>query len=422
MSALSSPSFAGSRWVLPFLGGVTFLTAIGNLGLVSVMPAIGRMLHIPDFLVAGIFSVSALTWAISSPFWVSRIERAGAAFYIRAGLVGFLLSMGGCALSVELGLTGLLPPLATFGCFAVLRSVYGLLGSAAATATQAFVAARTEGEQRTQAITGLAGALSLGTIVGPAIAPAMMVDPLGPLGPMLGFALFGLLALGGSYIFLPAISPGAAAVPGGPLGDALGDSGAPSLTEVWRRRAIGRNLNFGLLLCSAQAINLYTIGFVIIDRTPPAALTAQQMIGLAMTSGAIAALLAQWGLVRLLSLSPAAMMRVGAGLACVGNIAAMLDGGIWAAVSGFVLASFGYGLARPGFSAAASLAGTAREQVGIASAITLIAGASITLPPIAASMAYQLWLPAPFAIAVAICGGLLLASLRPAPIRLEHCS
>jgi MFS family permease len=407
MSALSSPSFAGSRWVLPFLGAVTFLTAIGNLGLVSVMPAIGRMLHIPDFLVAGIFSVSALTWAISSPFWVSRIERAGSAFYIRAGLVGFLLSMGGCALSVELGLIGLLPPLATFGCFAVLRSVYGLLGSAAATATQTFVATHTDGAQRTQAITGLAGALSLGTIIGPAIAPAMMIDRLGPLGPMLGFALFGLLALGGSYMFLPATAPGKIAAPSNPE--------APSLAEVWRRGAIGRHLNFGLLLCSAQAINLYTIGFVIIDRTPPGALTAQRMIGIAMTTGAIAALLAQWGLVRLLSLSPAAMMRAGAALACAGNAAAMFDGGVWGAVSGFVLASFGYGLARPGFSAAASLAGSAREQVGIASAITLIAGASITLPPIAASMAYQLWRPAPFAMAVAIGGGLLLAGLRPAP-------
>lgn len=85
-----------------------------------------------------------------------------------------------------------------------------------------------------------------------------------------------------------------------------------------------------------------------------------------------------------------------------------------AAVLGFVLASFGYGLARPGFSAAASLAGAAREQVGIASATTLIAGASITLPPILASMAYQWWRPAPFAIAVAI-GVLLLLDhlIRP---------
>lgn len=395
----------GSRWVLPFLGAVTFLTAIGNIGLVSVMPAIGRMLRIPDFLVAGIFSVSALTWAVSSPFWVSRIGRAGPAFYIRAGLVGFMLSMGGCALAVELGLLAILPPLATFGCFALLRSVYGLLGSAAATATQALVAARTEGTQRTHAIAGLAGALSLGTIIGPAIAPAMMIDPLGPLGPMLGFALLGALALAGSWLFLPAASPMTAT--------ASADPDAPTMTDVWRSKTIGRHLNFGLLLCSAQAINLYTIGFVIIDRMPPGAAAAQQMIGIAMTAGAISALLAQWGLVRLLSLSPRTMMGAGAALACAGNAAAMLDG-VWAAAAGFALASFGYGLARPGFSAAASLAGSAKEQVGIASAITLIAGASITLPPILASMAYQGWRPAPFAIAAATCAALLIDHLaRP---------
>lgn len=410
MPALSSPT--GSRWVLPFLGAVTFLTAIGNIGLVSVMPAIGRMLRIPDFLVAGIFSVSALTWAVSSPFWVSRIGRAGPAFYIRAGLVGFVLSMGGCALSVELGLLALLPPLATFGCFAVLRSVYGLLGSAAATATQALVAAQTEGAQRTRAIAGLAGALSLGTIIGPAIAPAMMIDPLGPLGPMLGFALLGALALAGSWLFLPAATPMVTVT--------AVDAAAPSLSDVWRSKAIGRHLNFGLLLCSAQAINLYTIGFVIIDRMPPGAAAAQQMIGLAMTAGAIAALLAQWGLVRLLSLSPRTMMRAGAALSAAGNAAAMA-GGVWPAVVGFALASFGYGLARPGFSAAASLAGSAPEQVGIASAITLIAGASITLPPILASMAYQGWQPAPFAIAAAICGALLLDLLVRPPGRSGHC-
>lgn len=405
MPALSSPS-TGSRWVLSFLGAVTFLTAIGNIGLVSVMPTIGRMLRIPDYLVAGIFSVSALTWAISSPFWVPRIGRGGPAFYIRAGLVGFLLSMGGCALSVELGLLALLPPLATFGCFAVLRSVYGLLGSAAAIATQALVAGRTDGAQRTHAIAGLAGALSLGTIVGPAIAPAMMVDPLGPLGPMLGFALLGALALAASYRVLAGADMETRV--------ASADPDAPSLAAVWRRRGIGRHLNFGLLLCSAQAINLYTIGFVIIDRMPAGAAAAQQMIGLAMTAGAISALLAQWGLVRLLSLSPLTMMRAGAALACAGNAAAMLDGGVRGAVAGFALASFGYGLARPGFSAAASLAGAAKEQVGIASAITLIAGASITLPPILASMAYQQWRFAPFAIVAAISAALLLDHLvRP---------
>src|SRR3546814_19869657 len=84
--------------------------------------------------------------------------------------------MGGCALSVELGLLGLLTPFAAFLLFSVLRSTYGLLGSAAATATQALIAVETAGAARTRAITTLAGALSLGTIVGPAIAPMMIVD------------------------------------------------------------------------------------------------------------------------------------------------------------------------------------------------------------------------------------------------------
>jgi len=385
---------------------VTFLTAIGNIGLVSVMPTIGRMLRIPDFLVAGIFSVSALTWAVSSPFWVARIGSAGPAFYIRAGLAAFVLSMCGCALAVKLGLLGILPPLATFACFAVLRSIYGLLGAAAATATQALVAARTEGAQRTHAIAGLAGALSLGTIIGPAIAPALMVEPLGPLGPILGFALLGAFALAGSCLFLPAALPVAIASSAGPK--------ASTMTDVWRSKAIGRHLNFGLLLCSAQAINLYTIGFVIIDRLSLGAEAAQQMIGVTMTVGALSALFAQWGLVRLLSLAPGAMMRAGVALACAGNAAAIFDG-VVPAVAGFALASFGFGMARPGFSSAASLAGSAREQVGIASAITLIAGASITFPPIIASMAYQIWRPAPFAIAVVICAALLLDHLvRPA--------
>ncbi|MGH6631990.1 MAG: MFS transporter [Sphingopyxis sp.] len=366
-------------------------------------------MHIPDFLVAGIFSLSALTWAISAPFWVSRIERKGPNPYIRAGLVGFIVSMGGCALSVELGLLGLLTPFAAFLLISILRSTYGLLGSAAATATQALIAAQTTGAARTRAITTLAGSLSLGTIVGPAIAPALIVDPFGPLGPMLGFALLGSFALAGAFVCLPRDRRGAESV--------LGGAPNMSLAQVWRRKEVGHHLSFGLLLCSAQAINLYTIGFVIIDRMAGDPMAAQRMIGIAMTAAAVAALLGQWGFVRLFSPSPLAMMRIGTGFAFAGNSLAVFDGDVRTAVAGFILASFGYGLARPGFSAAASLAGSTGDQVAIASAITFIAGASITLPPVIASAAYQWWRPAPFAIAAAIGAALLLSHLLPALVR-----
>lgn len=405
-------SLSSSRWVFPFLGAVTFLTAIGNVGLVSVMPAIGRMLRIPDYLVASIFSLSALIWAVSSPFWVRRVSRHGPNRYIRAGLVGFILSMGGCALSVELGMLGWLAPVATFLLFFTLRSVYGLLGSAAATATQALIALGTQGHERTRALTTLAGALSLGTIVGPAIAPLLIVEPLGPIGPMVGFAAIGGATWAASFLFLPRTPA---------LRHAIEDSTRHvSLLEVWRAPSVGVHLTFGLILCSAQAINLYTIGFVVIDRSPGGPMAAQGMVGLTMTGGAVAALVAQWGVVRLLSLSPRTMMRVGALCALAGNLLAAFVPAQAAAVAAFVLGSFGYGLARPGFSAAASLGGLSEHQVAIASAVTLIAGASITLPPIMASAAYQLWLPAPFAIASLLCGALLVREAL-AGRRAGHC-
>jgi hypothetical protein len=67
-------------------------------------------------------------------------------------------------------------------------------------------------------------------------------------------------------------------------------------------------------------------------------------------------------------------------------------------------------MARPGFTAAASLAAEDAEQVAVASSVSLIAGASITAPPIVAALAYQFWGAAPFAIPAAMLLALLAAN------------
>ncbi len=400
-STKGDPSRSGSRWVIPYLGSLNCLTAIGNLGLVSVMPAIGRELRIPDFLVASIFSLSALVWATSSPLWIAPVSRYGANVFIRLGLVGFIASMGGCALAVTLGGLGWTGPIATFALFLVLRSVYGASGSAAATATQVFVAARTQGPERTLALTALSGAVSLGTIIGPAIAPFLMFQPIGSVGPMAAFAAIGLVALAASYFFLPGTTV---------IRMHEATSSHRSLKSVWFKPVVGRYLMFGLVLCSAQAINLYTLGFVLIDRGGGEVSGAQSLIGLTMTGGAAAAVAAQWGLGRVLPLAPQRMMQVGAAISLLGNAVAILIPASLGAVTGFIVASFGFGMARPGFTAAASLAAEDTEQVVVASSVSLIAGASITAPPIVAALAYQVWGEAPFAIPAALLLALLLGN------------
>jgi MFS family permease len=400
-SAAGDPSRSGSRWVIPYLGTLNCLTAIGNLGLVSVMPAIGRELRIPDFLVASIFSLSALVWAASSPLWIAPVSRYGANSFIRLGLVGFIASMGGCALAVTLGAGGLTGPISTFALFLVLRSIYGASGSAAATATQVFVAARTQGPERTLALTALSGAVSLGTIIGPAVAPFLMFQPIGSVGPMAVFAAIGLVALAASYVFLPRTTVTR-------VNEA--QPSHRSLKSVWLKPVVGRHLMFGLVLCSAQAMNLYTLGFVLIDRGGGDVSGAQSFIGVAMTGGAAAAVLAQWGLGRILPLAPQRMMQAGAAIGLLGNAIAILTPASVGAVIGFIVASFGFGMARPGFTAAASLAAEDAEQVAVASSVSLIAGASITAPPIVAALAYQFWGAAPFAIPAAMLLALLAAN------------
>lgn len=365
---------------------VTFATAAGNLGLVSVMPAIGRALSIPDALIACTFSVSALAWAVTSPLWARRSDRLGRKPMLLLGLLGFTFSMAGCALVVMAGLHSLFPALVIFAAFAIVRSSYGLFGSAAATAAQALVADLSHGNARVSALSGMAGALSLGTILGPVIAPLFLAEPAGLAGPPFAFALLGCALVASVLTLLPADRP------------VLANAASPP-PSLWRDLSLRPLLIHGFVIASAQAINIYTLGFALIDASGRPFSEAQWLIGLAMGLGATSGLVAQIGVVNLLKPSSRTMLHGGAAIALAGNLLAIAPGGVPVVIAGFVLASFGYGLARPGFSSAASIAVGPDRQGAVAGAVSSIAGASIAVPPIIAVALYQHWWSAPFVLA-----------------------
>ena len=74
------------RRAFGILFGVTVATALGNTGMLSVLPTIGRQIGIPDAMVAAIFSLSALLWAVSSPFWARQSDIRGRKPMILLGL------------------------------------------------------------------------------------------------------------------------------------------------------------------------------------------------------------------------------------------------------------------------------------------------------------------------------------------------
>src|SRR5215472_10651969 len=95
-SPKSLPTKALPTKSLAIIFGVSIVTALGNTGMQSVLPAIGRSIGFPDYQVAAIFSLSAVLWAFSSPYWARQSDIVGRKPMMMVGLAGFVVSMVCC--------------------------------------------------------------------------------------------------------------------------------------------------------------------------------------------------------------------------------------------------------------------------------------------------------------------------------------
>lgn len=395
-----------SRREFAILFAALLTVAAGNTALQTVLPAIARVIHLPDMLVAIIFSFSALLWTFSAPYWARQSDMRGRRRLMLLGTLGFMVSMLGCGVAILAGLNGWLAPIATFALFAALRSLFGIFGSASNPAAQAYVAARTGEQQRTAALSSLASAFGLGTIIGPAVAPLFILAPLGLAGPMFAFAAIAAVVTLAVARVLPDDDPthrsGTARTGSGAPSSEPSVAGATTGASV-RAAAAGRPprlsfrdariwpfMVFGFVSGSIQAATGQALGFLVIDTLGGSALDAQQEIAIIFMAGAFATLLAQWGLIPQLGLTPPALMRWGTVIAGAGTAGVALAGSFHGQVIAFALMSLGYGLARPGFTAGASLAVSRAEQGGVAGAVTSVNGSCFIVAPAIGIGLYQL--------------------------------
>lgn len=384
--------------VFSIIFGVSLVTAVGNTGMQSVLPAIGRQIGFPDYLVAGIFSLSALLWAFSSPFWARASDRRGRKPLMLVGLVGFMISMICCGIVVGAGVRHLAAPILIFVLFLLSRALFGLFGAASNPATQAYVAERTDRDQRTNAMAGLAGAFGLGTIIGPAVAPLFVLPVVGLAGPMFAFALVAGAMMFVVIRYLP--EPRVARVAMNPA-----EEGQKSKLLL-RDPRLTPFLIYGFLLASCQTAQGQTLGFLIMDKLGLPPMQAQGYTAVAMMAGAVTGLLAQWGLIRVFRMTPKDLLRWGAGVAAGSNLLVAFAPSYSMVVVGYALSSLGYGLARPGFTAGASLAVGQSEQAGAAGAVAAVNGVNVVVAPLFVLL-YGRWGPAPFLLNTLLLAGLL---------------
>ena len=401
---------------------VMLTTAAGNTAMQSVMPSIGTSLGVDDVWISLAYSWSALLWVVCAPIWAERSDRRGRKAMMALGISGFIASFLLCGLMLWLGLAGILPAFWALLLFAAARSLYGGFGSAAPPAVQAYVASRTPRSERTQALSLIASSFGLGTVIGPALAPLMVMPVLGLAGPFLVFALIGAITLIALRLRLPNDEPQFAA-----RGSAYESpySGSPSSEVAEETRDDDEDEDYGpepgklrwfeprlrpwvicgLLGGHAQAMVLGIAGFLVLDRL---GLRSDPMagagpVGLVLMAGAIATLLAQWGLIPRLNLGPRAASLSGIAIAAVGTIVLALGQNLHTIALGYSIASLGFGLFRPGNTSGTSLAVSRAEQGQAGGVTASVAGASFIYAPALGVWLYNYsdWLG--FGLIVALC-------------------
>ena len=410
------------KFALMFL--VMLTVAAANTALQSVLPALGRSLGVRDQAVAAAFSASALLWVLAAPFWANRSDRHGRRHMILLGVGGLVVSLSVCGVFLCLGINGVIPGTAAFGLFIVGRLIYGSLGAAAPPAVQALVAGSTTREERTKALTLLASAFGLGTILGPAVAPYLILGSIGSVeiglaGPAFIFAAFGVAVWFTVRHMLPddradVVHEGPRE-PGGAQSAYPSIGGAPTGASVRAATApVGEAVGFldqrvrgwmiaGLVMGHAQAMTSQAIGFLVIDRLHVAPALALEPTGIVLMMGAGASLLAQWGIIPLLNLNPRQLVLSGLAVAAVGTALTGLAGSLYGIATAYALASLGFGFTRPGFTAGASLAVGAEGQGSVAGKVTSVNGASFVLGPSIGVGLYEAWHALPYLVAGAAC-------------------
>jgi len=362
----------------------------------AVLPSLVRRLGLTEFQGTLPFVVSATIWLFTSSFWGRQSDRFGRKPIILLGLIAFGVSFALFAGFANLGTDKWLAVALAYPLMIAARSLYGIFGSGTSPAAQAYVADRTTRAERTSGVATINAAFGLGTTIGPGIGAVLVV--FGLFAPFYFTAFCAFASAAAIWMFLPEHSK-----PHVHAGQRR--------ALKWHDRRIWPFIVFGVGISTAGAVPIQTIGYLFIDALHFSPKVAPQYTGIGLVASALAALFAQLVVVQRFDLSARALMRWG-GIACVASFALFsIARSFGPLVFALMINGFGFGLLRPGYAAAASLAVDPHEQGAIAGLTGATSGAGFIFGPMIATALYHQARFAPYVFGFALMLACYLYSL-----------
>ena len=315
-----------SCWPLAFSAG---LLGVGQNGLLVAIPVLVIQTNLSLSIWAALLMLGSMLFLPSSPWGGKQIARIGSKPVVLWALGGYGASFTLLGLGSMLMATGAVTTAVGLGILIIARIAYGLTVSAMVPACQVWALQRAGEGNSMVALATISSGLSCGRLFGPLCAAAMLaIHPLAPMGLLMAAPLLALVML----LRLPGTSPRPTA----------------------ERKSASLRLDcLPYLLCAlllAAAVSMMQLGLSpALTRqfaTDTAAIShhVAWLLGLA----AVAALIAQFGVLRPQRLTPMALL-LSAGALMICGLAIMFAEQLWLFYLGCAVLSFGAALATPAY-------------------------------------------------------------------------
>ncbi|MEZ0962860.1 MFS transporter [Klebsiella pneumoniae] len=326
LESAEMPQKTLSCWPLAFSAG---LLGVGQNGLLVAIPVLVIQTNLSLSIWAALLMLGSMLFLPSSPWWGKQIARIGSKPVVLWALGGYGASFTLLGLGSMLMATGAVTTAVGLGILIIARIAYGLTVSAMVPACQVWALQRAGEGNSMVALATISSGLSCGRLFGPLCAAAMLaIHPLAPMGLLMAAPLLALVML----LRLPGTSPRPTA----------------------ERKSASLRLDcLPYLLCAlllAAAVSMMQLGLSpALTRqfaTDTAAIShhVAWLLGLA----AVAALIAQFGVLRPQRLTPMALL-LSAGALMICGLAIMFAEQLWLFYLGCAVLSFGAALATPAY-------------------------------------------------------------------------
>jgi len=382
---------------LPLLLAAVMAHGIGQTIVFAVLAPLGRDVGLREIEVGLIIAASSLVFSWASPRWGRASERIGRRRTLIIGLLGYTLGTTVFATGFLAGMQGWLTGGALLAALVLARMFQSTLMAAAPPATTAYMADITSVEQRAGGMGKLSAAHNVGTIVGPALGGLMAV--FGLLAPLYGAALVTLVTAFFVWRYLPESPHHAhiAAQPPSPAGHLPG----------YLDPRVFPFMVLGVSLYVAFSVIQQTLGFFIQDKLQVDTRETARLVGMALMVCAAASLAMQAIAVRR-QWRARLLLWSGFPLIMAGSVVLFFASDAWFVAAAMVLVGAGTGLAAPGYTAAASMAVSAREQGAVAGLVASAPALGYIVGPLAGTALYQLDPHAPHIFVAVSCLPLLI--------------